>query len=60
MVVVRCQHCGYTLETELPVRAIERIRRCARCGHSSLVAVQPDEHEPSDARDAPQREPHEA
>jgi NAD-dependent SIR2 family protein deacetylase len=38
VVAVRCQHCGARYDTELPVRAIERIRRCSSCGHPALIA----------------------
>jgi predicted nucleic acid-binding Zn-ribbon protein len=51
VVAVRCLHCGARYDTELPVRAIERIRRCSRCGRATLVAVRADEE---------QREPVEA
>jgi rubredoxin len=37
VVAVRCQHCGARYDTDLPVRAIERIRRCSRCGYPALV-----------------------
>jgi hypothetical protein len=32
-------------DTDLPVRAIERIRRCSRCGHATLVPVSTGEEE---------------
>jgi hypothetical protein len=38
VVVVRCQHCGARYDTDLPVSAIERIRRCSSCGYPALVA----------------------
>jgi DNA-directed RNA polymerase subunit RPC12/RpoP len=61
MVAVRCQHCGFSYETDLPLRAVERIRRCSRCGHPSLVAVAAGEDEPAPAgSEAPSEERREA
>jgi hypothetical protein len=59
VVVVRCQHCGARYDTDLPVSAIERIRRCSSCGHPALVADDDEkaaverrvEDDPSGARD---------
>jgi hypothetical protein len=51
VVVVRCEHCGARYETDLPVRAVERIRRCSRCGCAALEILA----EPAD----PAREPDE-
>jgi rRNA maturation protein Nop10 len=45
MVAVRCQHCGAVYDTDLPVRAVERIRRCSHCGRATLVAVPEVEEE---------------
>jgi hypothetical protein len=39
MVAVVCQHCGARYETELPVEAVERIRRCSQCGRPALALV---------------------
>jgi uncharacterized Zn finger protein len=50
---VRCQHCGARYETDLPVRAIERVRRCSHCGHVALVPVKEGEQERAPAE--PQR-----
>ena len=47
VVLVRCEHCGARYETDLPVRAVERIRRCSRCG---FPALEPQgEPEPAEA-----------
>jgi hypothetical protein len=54
VVAVHCQHCGAHYETELPLRAIERIRRCSRCGHPALVPVTDDDETPADAGSEPQ------
>jgi hypothetical protein len=47
VVVVLCEHCGARYETELPVRAIERIRRCSRCGCAALATVPEGDEEPA-------------
>jgi hypothetical protein len=39
-------------DTELPVRAVERIRRCSRCGHATLVPVPEGEEAPAPAEAA--------
>jgi len=49
VVAVRCQHCGARYETDLPVRAIERIRRCSRCGYPALVPDEEADQEPAEA-----------
>jgi DNA-directed RNA polymerase subunit RPC12/RpoP len=60
VVAVRCEHCGFTYDTDLPVRAVERIRRCSRCGHSSLVAVPAGEDDPAERGTAAHEERREA
>jgi hypothetical protein len=47
VVLVRCEHCGARYETDLPVRAVERIRRCSRCGFPALETE--PEREPAEA-----------
>jgi rRNA maturation protein Nop10 len=48
--MVRCQHCGARYDTDLPVRAVERIRRCSRCGYPALETVpEGGEEEPAEA-----------
>lgn len=53
MVVVRCEHCGARYETDLPVRAVERIRRCSRCGFPALATVPEGGPEPAEAAGEP-------
>jgi hypothetical protein len=53
VVAVRCQHCGARYDTDLPVRAIERIRRCSRCGYPALVPVREGDEEPAEAAGEP-------
>jgi hypothetical protein len=36
---VHCLHCGARYETDLPVSAVVRIRRCSQCGHAALEPV---------------------
>jgi hypothetical protein len=45
---VHCLHCGAYYETDLPVSAVMRIRRCSQCGHATLEPVHeaPAEPEP--------------
>jgi DNA-directed RNA polymerase subunit RPC12/RpoP len=47
VVAVHCLHCGARYETDLPVQAVERIRRCARCGRATLVPEREGETEPA-------------
>jgi hypothetical protein len=59
VVAVLCQHCGARYDTDLPVSAIERIRRCSSCGYPALVADDDEDaslergaaEEPSGARE---------
>jgi len=53
VVLVRCEHCGARYETDLPVRAVERIRRCSRCGFPALETVGDGEPEPAEAAGEP-------
>jgi hypothetical protein len=46
---VHCLHCGARYDTDLPVSAVLRIRRCSHCGHAALEPVregEPVEPEP--------------
>jgi hypothetical protein len=59
VVAVRCTHCGARYDTDLPVRALERVRRCSCCGRVALVPAregdephaaanaEPEEHGPA-------------
>ena len=49
VVTVRCQHCGARYDTDLPIRAIERIRRCSRCGYPALDPAPEGQEEPAEA-----------
>jgi hypothetical protein len=53
VVAVHCQHCGARYETDLPVRAIERIRRCSRCGYPALEPDEEAEQQPAEAAGEP-------
>jgi hypothetical protein len=56
VVRVHCPNCGACYDTDLPVKAVRRIRRCSRCGFAALELVagcaedaaepaeEPDEH----------------
>ena len=57
MVAVRCEHCGARYDTDLPVRAIERIRRCSRCGYATLVPMGEGEDAPEPAEGEATAEP---
>jgi rRNA maturation protein Nop10 len=48
VVLVRCQHCGARYDTDVPVRAVERIRRCSRCGYPALETVPEGGDEPAE------------
>jgi NAD-dependent SIR2 family protein deacetylase len=53
VVAVHCQHCGARYETDLPVRAIERIRRCSRCGYPALEPDEEAGQQPAEAAGEP-------
>jgi DNA-directed RNA polymerase subunit RPC12/RpoP len=48
---VHCLHCGARYETDLPLSAVLRIRRCSHCGHAALepVVEEPAHPEPPPA-----------
>jgi NAD-dependent SIR2 family protein deacetylase len=54
VVTVRCTHCGARYDTDLPVRAIERVRRCSRCGHVGLVSAGEGADPPAPANPEPE------
>ena len=43
---VHCLHCGARYETDLPVSAVLRIRRCSQCGHATLGPERQETAEP--------------
>jgi ribosomal protein L37E len=42
VVWVECQGCGERYETDLPIAAVLRVRRCRVCGRQALEPLEPE------------------